>query len=61
MRLNKVDEAIKDIESCIVMDENKGLAYAVKGDCLRLKQQYKAAFECYERALEDGKSNHFSI
>lgn len=61
IRLNRYDEALKDIETCISIDQNKGLAHVVKGDCLRMKQQYKAALDCYDKALQDGKSNHFEI
>jgi hypothetical protein len=44
---------------CITIDSSKGLAYVVKGDCLRYKHDFKGAAECYDRALDDNKSNHF--
>lgn len=47
IRLNRFDEALKDIETCISLDHNKGLAYVVKGDCLRMKHEFKAALDCY--------------
>lgn len=43
MKLNKFDDALKDIEMCITIDPSKGLAYVVKGDCLRHKQDFKGA------------------
>lgn len=51
IRLNRYDEALKDIETCISIDQNKGLAHVVKGDCLRMKQEFKAALDCYDKAL----------
>ena len=59
MKLNRLDDALRDIEMCISLDNVKGLGYVVKGDCLRLKHNYKEAFECYDKALDDNKSNHF--
>ena len=41
MRLGKAEDALGDIETCITIDEDKGLAYIVKGDCLKLKHQYQ--------------------
>ena len=37
MRLNRLEEALRDIEACISVDPTKGLGYVVKGDCLRMR------------------------
>ena len=50
MKMRKFDKANHDFEEAILLNEDKWIAYVLKGDCLRKCNKFLTAIKMYNKA-----------
>ncbi len=51
LKINKIDEALKDGNKCVELDSNWSKGFGRKGDALLAKKNYSEAYNAYNSAL----------